>query len=34
LLLAADHAMYADKLRRKAVVAVSSNVEDTQYRVV
>ena len=30
LLLAADHAMYADKLRRKAVIAVSDNPQSAQ----
>ena len=33
LLLAADRAMYADKLRRKAVVAISDDPQSTQDRV-
>ena len=34
LLLAADRAMYADKLRRKAVVTISEDAEAAQCRVV
>ena len=33
LLLAADHAMYADKLRRKAVIAVSETSQAVQSRI-